>query len=140
MSDPEKDMIDAYRKQERIYNRILELVRKQETLINGDGEFSQAGVVKLCERVEERLEDIAELESSIRPAKQEWMEQDGELSGNLEQVLERIADTIEQTRALQFQVQKSLSDRVPAKQSDVAGAGSNPGTDVERARRAYKSV
>jgi hypothetical protein len=140
MRDTEQTVLDAYNRQEEIYASILELVKRQLDLFQGDTEPESADLVQLCAEVEGHLDRIARIESEIESEKAHYLESDRELPPALVRILSRIEQMINETKKLQREVQLRFSRILRS------GAGATPGVSAggtvgaHKARQVYGSA
>ena len=109
MTKVERRLVEAYRRQEDIYNRILEMVQKQKKLLSSGNSGQMGPVLDICAQIEEELSKISSIESEVEEEKRHWMEHSETLPSRLEDVLDRIKLTIDKTRALQEQMSATLA-------------------------------
>lgn len=141
MRKVERTLVDAYRRQEDIYNGILDMVKEQKQLLAGESSGKMAPVLDICARIEEELQKISSIESEIEEAKEQWLENNDTLPAELEDVLDRIKQTIEQTRSLQEQMSMTLAEERrlnPDSAADGSRGSGMPG--ARRAKNAYSNV
>lgn len=119
MKKAEQRLLEAYGEQEQIYAVILELVKEQKELLDGDTEPECSELVRLCAEVEDHLDSISTIESEIAVEKRQWLHAETTLPPALEAVLGRIEDLIERTRDLQEEVQAHMA-RIYRLGSDAA--------------------
>ena len=107
MSSLCEQLLRAYRQEEQLYLRIMELVNRQHTMITVEG--NPRGVLGLCCEVEKLLDEIAVIEEAIAPAKTLWEggERDA-AAGELDAVLATVQAVIEQTALAQQHVRMRL--------------------------------
>ena len=136
MSTVCEQLVHAYRQEEQLYLRIMELVNRQHTVMNMDGDAGQ--VLQLCGEVEKLLDDVAVIEKAIAPPKKLWEqgERDGE-AAELDAVLATIQGVIEQTAAAQEQVRVRLMQYMDRSKSTTQEARSS--LRANRAQVAYHS-
>jgi hypothetical protein len=141
MNSVERTLVDAYRREEVIYNSILEMVKKQKELLSNQSSGPMAPLLDICADIEEELSKISSIESEIEEEKREWMESHDELPSFLEEVLDRIQETIDETRALQEQMSTTLAEQRqmnPNSGGQGQHAGDVPG--ARKAQNAYSNV
>jgi hypothetical protein len=135
MTDLYRQLTHAYRQQVEQYNRIRELVRRQEQVM--DNNPDPGAVLMICRQVEDLMAEIAVIERAIEPAKRLWSEQPLDPGGELDGVLKSIEEMIQEIARTQEQVQQKLLAyvRQEKQRSDAARASMMAG----RARALYKA-
>ena len=106
MSTEKEELVEAYEKQEMLYGKIHDLVKKQIDVVNG-----RAGphrVLELCRSVEELLGEISDIEDRIGPVKKRWMKNDRELPQEVDAILSRIQSLIGHISDMQEEVRQHL--------------------------------
>lgn len=119
-----EELVRAYRQEEHVYERIMELVCEQDRIMNADPDTRT--VVELCELVQDLMGEIALIESSIEPVKRRWEEQDRrDPERRLDAVLGAVQRSIDRIAVGQQRVQGMLLDHARGEQrrTEVAQAG-----------------
>jgi len=101
-----EQLVAAYRQEEQLYGRVLEVVEEQSRVMSEQP--SPRRVLELCRQVERLMADIEAVESSIRPAKEQWEKTRDDPTGELDEVLASIEKQIGRVGELQQKVQKHL--------------------------------
>jgi hypothetical protein len=136
MSTAAVELTEAYRQEEKLYLRILELVEQQGRIM--EQQPDPAGVTELCCEVERLLERIAAIERDIAPAKSHWEGSAREISQELDDVLASIQSAIERTAEKQDEVRRKLMQYLRSRRGGDGAAGGR--TAVRRARQAYQAT
>ncbi len=128
-----EQLTNAYRREEELYRRILDLVARQERAVQaGEG----AGEVRsLCGRIEQLMAEIAEIEQGIEPAKEKWKQGERESCDALEDVLTSIEEAIDQIAGRQRGVQEKLLERV--RSEERAARQTRGAINARKATRLY---
>lgn len=126
------ELMDAYRREEELYLRVLQLVEEQHRAMRDDADVT--AVFGLCSRVEDLLDEIGVIEQDIQPAKQQWREAGDDPPEELESVLGRIQALIETTAGKQGKVQQWLAENLCRRQASAAGRDD---VSARRIRRSY---
>lgn len=105
MNDTAEQLLEAYRREEPIYRRVLELVEQQAQMMEQEPDPSR--VLALCRRVEGLMDQIETIEEALQPAKTEW-ERSGTPHQALDELLAAIEGHIERTAEMQERVQQAL--------------------------------
>jgi hypothetical protein len=129
-----EELLCAYRQEENVYKRIMELVREQNRIMDTDPDAR--AVVDLCELVHGLMAEIALMESAIEPVKRRWEEQDRlDPEGALENVLSALQESIGRIAAGQQRVQEMLLDYARSEQRRTQAA--QTGISASRAQLLY---
>jgi len=129
------ELMDAYRREEELYLRVLQLVEEQHRTMKEDEDVTS--VFGLCSRVEDLLDEIGVIEQGIEPAKVQWRKEGRKVPEELESVLGRIQVLIETTAGKQGRVQQWLASQL--RQRAHVGGGEPVGVNAGRVRRSYRS-
>jgi len=135
MNNAAVELMDAYRREEELYVRVLQLVEEQHRAMKDDADVT--AVFGLCSRVEDLLDEIAVIEDNIQPTKKQWQQQGDDLPDELESVLGRIQGLIEATAGKQGQVQQWLAENLGRRRQPVAAG--TAGVQARQIRRSYGS-
>jgi hypothetical protein len=125
----------AYRREEDLYRRVRELVRRQATALE-----SGAGppeVLAGCRQVEELMAEIENIEHTIRPAKEKWRRGGREPAGELDEILATIEGLIQEVAESQEAVQEGLLAYIRSQKEREDGARRE--MNAHRARRLYRA-
>jgi len=128
------ELTDAYRREEQLYLRILDLVEQQNRIMEEDPNPSV--VLNLCGDVEGLLDQIADIEEAIAPAKKEWEQSKRQPPQGLDVVLGSIQGSIEKIALRQDHVRQGLMQYIQHHQDRVGRARAS--VNARRARVAYK--
>jgi regulator of replication initiation timing len=101
-----EQLITAYRQEEELYGRVLELVEEQTHIMAEQP--SPRRVLQLCREVEDLMGDIEAVERAIRPVKEAWEKEKSDPTGELDRILASIEKQIERIGELQQDVQEGL--------------------------------
>ena len=129
------ELTDAYRREEELYLRVLQLVEEQNRAMKDDADLT--AVFGLCSKVEDLLDEIAMIEENIQPAKEQWNERGEEPPEELECVLGRIQTLIQKTAGKQGKVQQWLARQLCS--SNQVAESDPVGVNAGRVRRSYGS-
>jgi hypothetical protein len=130
-----EQLAHAYREQQRIYEEIKDLVGQQIRAM--EEQRDARAVLALCQRVEQRMADIAVIEDAIEPAKRKWEQAaDGPTDG-LDAVLAFVEAAIDEIVRGQERVQQKLVEYMQQHKQRAQGARTS--IDMNRARTLYRA-
>ncbi|MHC4591935.1 MAG: hypothetical protein ACYS8L_04470, partial [Planctomycetota bacterium] len=101
-----QQLAHAYRLEEDLYRQVLDLVDKQEQLM--DAEPDPGSVLELCESVDGLMAGVAAIEARVQPLKERWEKTRDDPDGELMAVLSSIERLIEKIARAQERVQSCL--------------------------------
>ncbi len=101
-----EQLIAAYRQEQELYERVLQLVERQDQIMSE--EPSPRRVLELCQEVEGLMSRIEAIEHNMGPAKSEWEKTRDDPDGTLDALLAAIEQTIESIGEQQQRVQRRL--------------------------------
>lgn len=135
MNELSEQLAHAYRQEEGLYRRVLDLVREQEAVMASSPDPS--AVLALCRQVEALMEQIAAIEEATAPARERWESRRAEPRGELGEVLAAIEALIQQVATAQEQVQQRLLAYMQQQREATDRAQAN--IRAGRARRLYRA-
>lgn len=124
----------AYRREERLYARIRDLVKEQARLM--ETQPDPGAVFDLCSRVETLMAEITTMEEALESAKTEWGKARHDPDGELNAVLTSVEVLIEEIARTQERVQRGLVDYMRQQKERTDGARRS--IKVSRASRLYR--
>ncbi|KPK66165.1 MAG: hypothetical protein AMK73_00730 [Planctomycetes bacterium SM23_32] len=130
-----EQLVHAYRREEALYARVLELVQRQDEVMAAAPDPSC--VLELCGDVERLMADIAAVEEAVGPAKKRWEETREDPKGELRAVLTSIEAIIAQVSEVQERVQRRLLDHIERQRQQTESARAS--VNASRARRLYRA-
>lgn len=137
MTTPCEALISAYRREERAYSRIMELVGEQDRIMSTRAD--PRALVELCGLVQGLMGEIGGIERTVEPVKRRW-EAAGrrDPEGELDAVLSAVQDSIDRIAGVQEHVRQLLVQYVGDEQRRTQAA--QAGLTASRARAVYGSA
>lgn len=130
------ELVKAYEREEALYARIMEVVEQQQRVLNTEPDTEV--VIDLCGLVQGLMKQISDLERSIEPQKERWMQHRHDPEGRLGVVLDRIQDYIDRIGVAQEQVQAMLLEHMVQQRERTTAVRS--GMSARRAAAAYGAL
>ena len=130
-----RQLAHAYRQEQALYGAILDLVRRQDRVMQGEGE--PGAVIELCGEVERLMVDVAEIEQAMEPAKREWEKSKEDPGGELRSVLAAVEEQIGEIAQVQTRVQEQLLVCLQRQNESTEQARAT--VNAGRARRLYRA-
>lgn len=128
-------LIEAYRRQEELYERVVKLVRDQCAIMNEEPD--PAEVLEICKEIDALLGQIADIEQDLEGLKENWEDLKDQVPEELDGILGRIEDYIKEITEKQDSVRVELLEYMCSRErssNDVQAS-----VNANRARSAYGS-